>query len=144
MKKLINEFYPQVKLNIVFTNNFQIKNFFKFKDTLEDCLRSSVTYKFSCCWCDATYLGKTSRHLFVRESEHLGRSYRSNQILSSPPFSAIRDHAITTGHAINRENFSIIANAKSEFELNIKESILIKQMSPSLNNTDSYKLRVLN
>ena len=46
-------------------------------------------------------------------------------------------------HSIKAENFKIINTATTDFDRSIKESILIKQMSPSLNDNDSLKLHVL-
>ena len=143
IKDLVKEYFPQVKLNIIFINTFKVKNLFKVKDVLQDRTRSSVIYKFNCCRCDASYIGKTSRHLFTRISEHLGRSFRTNNILLNPPNSAIRDHSIEFDHSIKADNFKIINTATTDFDLSIKESILIKQMSPSLNDNDSVKLHVL-
>ena len=90
--KLIKKYYPQIKLNIIFTNNFNINNFFRFKDQVPNSLRSCVVYKYNCDSCNATYVGKITRHFSTRISEHLGISHRSGIRLTSPPFSAIRNH----------------------------------------------------
>ncbi|XP_069983548.1 uncharacterized protein [Penaeus vannamei] len=56
-------------------------------------LRSSIVYKFTCGSCDATYIGKTSRILFMRIEEHKGFSFRNtNCKLTRPNKSSIRSH----------------------------------------------------
>ena len=143
LNNIFKQYYPQIKINVVFTSNFKIKSFFSFKDKIPDCVRSSLVYKYTCGGCNATYIGKTSRHLSTRISEHLGQSYRTGINLSNPPFSAIREHTSNSTCNIERENFNIIATATSEIDLIIKESILIKQSNPPLNNMDSLQLRIL-
>ena len=118
--------------------------FFNFKDRVPDSLRSSLVYKFTCDRCQSVYVGKTSRHLAVRISEHLGESYRTGSLLSSPPFSATRNHSeLHNNHKVTPDQFSIIATANLDSELIIKESILIKQLEPDLNNMESIQLNVL-
>ena len=120
IKDVIKEYFSQVKLSIIFINKFRIKILFLVKDVLQDRARCSVIYKFNCCRCDASYIGKTSRHLFTRISEHLGRSFRTNNILLNPPNSAIRDHSIEFDHSIKADNFKIINTATTDFDLSIK------------------------
>ena len=119
--KLINKYYPQIKLNIIFTNNFNINNFFRFKDQVPNSLRSCVVYKYNCDSCNATYVGKTTRHFSTRISEHLGISHRSGIRLTSPPFSAIRNHVQYEkdhhqNYNLTPNQFKIISSANSDFE----------------------------
>ena len=80
----------------------------------------------------------------VRISEHIGESYRTGSALISAPFSSIRDHSQAhNNHMITREQFSVIATANSESKLFKKESLLIQQMQPILNNMDAINLNVL-
>ena len=141
---MFSKFYPQIKLNIVFQSGFRIGNLFKFKDTVPVPLRSSLVYKYVCNRCNSVYIGKTSRHLSTRISEHLGVSYRTSVPLTNPPFSAIRNH-INTNHSnysISPSEFTIIDNAPTDFQLLKKESILIKQLQPNLNNMESINLKI--
>ena len=62
-------------------------------------MRSSLIYKFSCCGCNATYLGATKRHLKTRISEHLGVNHITNANISNPNISAIREH--NSGHPLH-------------------------------------------
>ena len=50
LQEVVKNYYPQIKLNIIFTDNLKISSFFKFKDRIPDTLRSSVIYKYTCNW----------------------------------------------------------------------------------------------
>ena len=148
LKILINNYFSQIKLNVVFSNNFNIKSFFKFKDKIPDALRSNVVYKYKCDSCNAVYIGKTSRHFSTRVKEHLGISFLTNLTLTSPPFSAIRNHINNSNknhdnYNLTMDQFNIITSANSELELLIKESLLIKTHKPTLNNMESLNLKII-
>ena len=65
---------PYCNIRFVFQTKCKISNFFTFKDKIPSFLRSGIVYKFQCGSCNATYYGKTKRHLKVRMCEHLGIS----------------------------------------------------------------------
>ena len=136
IQKLVQQFYPQIDLKIIFKNSHTIGSYFKFKDSIPDLLSSNVVYKFSCAQCPATYYGETSRHIATRISEHKGLSARTGKPVTNPLNSSIRDHSLETGHEISNSNFSIVFSTDPQ-NLRVSESILINQNSPSLNNTDS-------
>lgn len=138
LKKLINQYYPQLKPIIIFTNNFKIKNFFPYKDRVEVKARSSLIYKYSCS-CNATYLGATVRHLNTRISEHLGISHRTGMKITKPSYSSIREHCESNNCIIDANNFEIVTSANPE-DIYIAESILIKQQKPNLNSGTSLEL----
>ena len=117
---------------------------FRFKDTVPLPLMSSLVYKYVCNRCQSVYIGKTSRHLSTRISEHMGVSYRTSVPLTSPPFSAIRNHTDHnhTNYTISPDEFTIIDRAPTDFQLLKKESILIKQIQPNLNNMESLTLKI--
>ena len=68
----------------------------------------------------------------------------SNPILR-PKFSDIRTHSGKYNHPMEHENVKIIHYSQSSDSLSIAESILIKQISPSLNShlksTELYTVR---
>ena len=144
INQLCSKFYPQIKLNVVFQSGFRIKNMFRFKDVVPVPLRSSLAYKYKCNRCNSVYIGKTSRHLSTRISEHLGISYRTAVPLTTPPFSAIRNHTEFNhpNYTISPDEFSIVENAQSDYQLLKKESILIKLTQPNLNNMESLTLKI--
>ena len=68
--------------------------------------------------------------------EHTGKSFRTGQSLSSPPFSAIRDHAREFDHQFSSSDFEIIAKLKTQSDSFIAEKILINELKPELNRTN--------
>ena len=55
--------------------------------------------------------------------------------------SAITDHIISTGHNIKWDRFEILAIGRSVVHCKIKETLLIKDLKPALNeNVGSEKL----
>ena len=141
----MNTYFPQVKINVVFISNYKISNFFRFKDKMPDSIRSSLVYMYTCSRCTATYVGKTVRHFSTRISEHRGVSHRTNQPIMSS-HSSIRSHINNNNHhnySITPEQFKILVTSTSDFELLLKESILIKQLKPSLNDMEAINLKIL-
>ena len=62
-------------------------------------------------------------------------------ILKDCHSSALADHVISTGHNIKWDHFEIIATGKSDLQCKIKETLLISELKPSLNeNVGSEKL----
>ena len=47
--------------------------------------------------------------------------------------SALADHVISTGHNIKWDHFDILATGKSNLQCKIKETLLISELKPSLN-----------
>ncbi|KAG1698851.1 hypothetical protein GQR58_005604 [Nymphon striatum] len=90
-------------------------------------------------------IGMLSNTAVRRVAEHAGKSFRSNNPLSNPPHSSIRQHTNSCKCQITLSNFAIIGSAKSDIELRILESIHIYKKRPSLNDTlSSYPLAILN
>ena len=133
LQEIFRQHFPQLALKVVFRPSFRIANLFRFKDRVPSHIRSLVVYNYTCCSCNATYIGKTSRHLHQRVSEHVGISSRTGKTLGAPPFSAIREHAITAGHPIDPLQFKIISSASHSLDLAIHEALLIQKEKPSLN-----------
>ena len=68
--KLVRKYYPNVKLNVVFSSPTTIGSFFPFKDKCPASLRSNVVYKLWCEGCDESYIGITQRCIARRMKEH--------------------------------------------------------------------------
>ena len=110
-------------------------SFFPYKDKLNRSLKSKVVYKASCWDCEDFYIGKTKRRLHDRKAEHFKALTKNGQA------SAIADHITSTGHNIKWDHFEILATGRSDVHCRIKESLLIKDLKPSLNeNMGSEKL----
>jgi len=45
----------------------------------------------------------------------------------------LADHVISTGHNIKWDHFDILATGKSDLQCKIKETLLISELKPSLN-----------
>ena len=77
--------------------------------------------------------------------EKLWISFRRGKSLSNPPFIQKSKHY--KKHHSNEKpekiNFHIISSASNDFQLNIKESILIKALKPNLNDMKAINLKIL-
>ena len=127
LTKLVNEFYPNVQLRVMFTCSKTIGNLFKFKDKTPDHLNSLVVYRIKCKDCGDFYVGKTSRCICRRVFEHR-KGTGSGEYKSS-----LFKHAQNTGHEIDYENIEIIDRASSDHKLLLKEMLHINKLKPQLN-----------
>ena len=81
------------------------------------------------------YTGKTKRRLHDRKTEHF------KALTSNSHSSAIADHMTQTGHKIKWDHFDILATGQSDMHCKIKETLLIRDLKPALNeNVGSEKL----
>ena len=77
----------------------------------------------------------TKRRLHDRKTEHF------KALTQDCHASALGDHVISTGQNIKWDHFEIIATGKSDLQCKIKETLLISELKPSLNeNVGSEKL----
>ena len=136
MTKLLKDFFPTYKFRIVFSKATTLDSFFRYKDMIPHDLRSSVVYKYVCECCNASYVGKTARHLRTRIAEHKGISPRTLRPISTPGYSAIREHSESTGHMIKTSSFSVLQSG-NPYDLLILESLYTHNLKPSLSSHDS-------
>ena len=147
--EIIGKYFPQLDLCVTLTNGRTISSFFQYKDKLPFDLKSNIVYYYGCAQCaSATYIGSTIRCAYVRVAEHRGRSHITGVLSKSPNPSAIRDHAIATGHGIKDQNFKILdqtSDSNFESHLRLLESLHIGQKKPTLNNAkSSFPLQIAN
>ena len=117
---------------------------FRFKDRLPYDLVSCVVYKFQCGSCNASYYGKTDRHLKVRSAQHIGISPLTFKKVKPSAESSICDHLLFCNHNPSFDDFTILAQRTNKFLLEIKERLLIKRDKPILNkNVSSAPLFLL-
>ena len=96
---------------------------------------SRVVYKASFWDCQEFYIDKTKRRLHDKKTEHF------KSITSNNHSSAIADHVTSTGHNMKWDHFEILARGRSDTHCKIKETLLIRDLQPSLNeNVSSEKL----
>ena len=100
-------------------------NHFHFKDELPEKLCFGIVYSFKCNSCNAIYYGKIKRHFYVRATEHMGFSNLTNKLLKIVKQSAISNHLLTCNCNINFNDFPILSKDSNNFNLLIKESLLI-------------------
>ncbi len=74
------------------------------KDPVPMEMKTGVVYQIGCQECPATYVGQTGRTLTQRLKEH--KSALTN---AHPDRSAVAEHAIDTGHAIDWGNTEVKA-----------------------------------
>jgi len=137
LENVIKEQLPFCKIDVVFSSQKKIRNFFAFKDRVPINLKSLVLYKFTCSDCNVAYIGKTKRHFQVRYSEHLGISKVTNEPLkyNKKSTTAVREHIRLCCHSNTHESFKIIGSSKNDYHLKIKESLNILRENPVINKT---------
>ena len=102
-------------------------------------LRSKILYSYTCDGCNSIYIGKSKRHFAVRAHEHLGLSFRTGNELKYTPGSSNNSGILEHIHSQNScqgnfDNFKIVGNARNDYFLRIKESLLIKKIKPTINS----------
>ena len=136
LQNSINKNLPFCKIKVIFKSTTCFGNFFGCKDKVPFNLRSNVVYKFSCGTCNATYYGKTCRHLNVRVGEHSGVSPLTGKKLKAKITTAVKDHMLFCDHVVSLEEFKILASSNSEFHLKVKGGLLISRDKPELNRNE--------
>ena len=87
------------------------------------------------------YLDLYFLHLKVRSGEHIGVSPLTFKKTKPSKESTIHDHLLNCNNIPSFEEFTILTNGNNKFDLEIKESLLIKRDRPILNkNISSAKL----
>ncbi len=132
---------PQVSCRIILKPCLRLSSFFPYKDRFPSAIKSLVVYKFTCGNCNVTYIGKSKRHLKTRVCEHIGVSDRTGRVSGAPRDSAVYQHFMSSPTPYFRpycnrpsiDDFMVIGTAKNDYELQIKESILISKFKPELN-----------
>ena len=116
-------------------NTHRIKSLFPDKDRLNRSQMSKVVYKASCWDCLDFYIGKTTRRLHDRKTEHF------KAITSNGHLSAIAELVTSTVYNLKWHHFDILLRGKSNTDCKIKEALLISNLKPALNeNISSEKL----
>ena len=144
VNKIFNKYFPQIRPSLVFFNNNKLKSYVNHKEKLPYYYSSMVVYKFICPSCQQEYIGSTKKSLFFRFHDHKGTSSRTNRSLSSPLNSSIRDHCNTNCKCnFSLEDFCVIFDGRNEIDIRIAESMLIKKLTPSINQeSTSFPLKL--
>ena len=123
--QICQKYCKELKIELCFSL-FKTGSLFSVKDSIPSEQRSFVVYLFTCAGCNASYIGETTRHLFIRMDEH----FSSNK--GSVIYEHICENRICKD-ACDKNSFKIIDTANSEFRLKIKEAIHIALKKPTLN-----------
>ena len=119
-------------------NVVKVRDYFSIKDSYPNCFKSNVVYLFTCANCGIRYVGRTHKHFDNRINEHL--SCKSSSIfkhLNDPENSACKSIS-------NKDNsFKILDNARTDYELALKEGIFIKWYNPALNKQKFHEIITL-
>ena len=120
------------KLVVIFQTFNRLKNYFRFKSSVPETLRSNLIHKFSCGSCTVSYVGKTYKHFKVRKvrvSEHQGFSLRTCKPVKGTLYTSVKDRILVCNH----KKFKFLGNDSNRYLLELKENKFIKREKPSLN-----------
>ena len=131
IEKLCKRFCKNVKIKVVFTSD-KLRQTFSYKDSYSSVFNSKAAYKFVCSSCNASYVGRTHRHLITRIDEHFDEDKNSH----------IYQHLLSSFDCLNAcpgDCFTILDTARTKPQLRIKESLFISWLKPTLNKQKSYQ-----
>ena len=85
--------------------------------------------------CNSVYIGKTIRHLLVRQYEHIRLSVFTEKALkyTDKDATVIRKYCHQNEHGSSVDSFEIVGTAVNDFRLRLKESLLILKEKPYFN-----------
>ena len=127
---------PFCNVKVIFKTSNRLSSYFKYKDSFPKSLISHVLYKYTCARCNLSYVGMTARYWEKRLEEHTHLSARTGQPLSGMQIYAPMQHcrkAEGRCGKVAREDFEFIGGGGGRYLLQVKESIMIKKLSPQLN-----------
>ena len=127
LTKTLNKHIKFGKFRVIFQTNNRLRNYFRFKDSVYETLRSNLIYKFSCGSCTASYIGKTYRHFKVRVSEYQGVSPRTGKPVKGTLSTSVRDHMFLCDHKVVHEDFNFLDNESNRYLLELEESLFKKR-----------------
>ena len=96
-------------------------------------LESKVIYEYACSRCNATYAGKTMRHLKIRVKEHARKEKEP-----------VKKHYNVCKETITLDNFKILykTHRDNNYLMTI-EALFIRERKPNLNTKDEFRDRKL-
>ncbi|CAF1655644.1 unnamed protein product [Adineta ricciae] len=127
MIKLNKAIDPNVDLQPIQRPSSSLSQYFPLKDSVAKLVKSRVVYKLNCSDCDATYIDDQIEIKTTVEARPL-----VHNILTQ---SAVKQHELNNNHHIDWTNFNILAKDSKNYQLLVKESLLINSLQPNLNRT---------
>ena len=128
---------PSCQLEVIHQTTYRMGNLFRFKDCLPKSLTTDFVYHFKCGSCAASYAERCYRHQSVRFCEHAGISPRTGNPLKPTLVnaSAVKHHSLTNQHRVDPDrDFRILSRGGKCENLDIKKSIMINRLRPTLND----------
>ena len=98
-----------------------------------NCKMGNVVYEASCKVCDGRYIGKTSRNLYGRLSQHKSELQRMDE--RGPLPAHLLEHGRATGSLLDFK-FDVMARAHGGVETAIKEALCIDMHRPAINRKE--------
>ena len=136
IKDLLLNYCHDIDIRIIFVP-FKIGQYFSAKCKIPQALVSHVVYKFNCSCCNACYIGQTTKHNSVRAQEHLVTDKKSSV------YKHLQNNPLCMA-SCNEQCFTILDKAPTQYQLKIKEGMLIKKIDPILNKqVISYKAKLV-
>ena len=124
---------PFCNVRMVFKTSNRLRKYFGFKDVVPEPLCFCQIYNFTCGSCNASYTGKTIKHMKVRVSEHPGVSPRRGKYLKETLSTSVKDHILDCNHMAAWDEFKVLGREPNHWLPEIKESLFINIDKPSLN-----------
>ena len=110
----INKFYEYIDLRVIFQRTRCTKSFFPYKDRLSRGQMAKIVYRAACWDCNDFYIGKTTRPLHDRKTEHF------KALINGHYTSSLADHVTSTGHSLKWDHFEVLAKLKGDPTLTVK------------------------
>ena len=95
-------------------------------------LKSNVIYKINCSRCQTCYVGKTSRHLTTRFSEHRTKK-------KEPVFKHMKTCGLHAPKLTELDVEVLSSVTKGAFQLSIMEALYIREICPGMNTRDEMR-----
>ena len=119
------------ELQVVFTTRKFRSCLPTLKSSFDRELKSHVVYEIKCIGCRSIYVGRASRHVTTRITEHQKKDSQVDQ------------HLVECRGAMNDIEWKILDACRTVEKLMIIEAIYISKLKPALNTRDEYRGREL-
>ena len=122
----------------------------KLKDKADPLKQADAIYKVGCKNCELSYIGETTRPLYVRQKEHLAESEKANNTRSftrqkrkdsvtSEFKSALAEHSAKENHVIDWEGVKTLETVNDWHMRGIKEAIHIRSTPQNMNRVQGER-----
>ena len=103
------------------------------------CGLGNVVYEANCKICGANYVGRTTRNLYSRISQH--KAELTMKDLRGPLPAHAMEHG-SEASSIGNFRFDVIARGRGRIDTNIKEALCIEGRKPEINRKEELSLFV--